>query len=955
MTVAETRTVSDLITVPTLAGRQARVRAEGLDDPDGLSWLMDRAEELLHVDPSTAEGLCELVAGAAEARGHIAAVARAHYAWARVCAERGDLDRALEMIAEARRVWSACGAELSALRTDLGRMQILDDLGRHGQAAQVGENLLQTLKTIPIDRADEILAATLRAAAMGNVGVAHSFTGEHERSLEAYAASEELYAELDLPTQVAQQRANRGIELIALGRPREAKRALRSAQQTFASAGDRLWAAKCGVHLAEAEQLLGELVDALRVLEAAREELVALGAGAEEARAQLQIGRAYLAAGMNAEARAAAEAAARQAAESGMRHDAGFARLTLALALLASDDLDAAQRELDAAAGLFAAVEDRQFQARVVLAQAELTARRDDLPGSRLLLARAIQELGEGGWQVPLAWARLRQAELATSSVHRFQLLADLSELVASLGLPELRLAHRVQLARVLIDSGDRSEAEKLLRGAMGTVDTLGSRLPDPMLRIAFRSDRLAAHDSLVELLVRRDGPGDAEEACRISDRAKSQTLHDLAQGTVGVLGLTGHDKDLDPTTLEAARLREDLSATYGTLSNATEPTRRVLLRARAERLEEELSTLRMRRALGEDPRMGDAQGASSVNAAQDRPPAISFHVIGDDLAVFVVHGREVDVRILPSVMTAARVALDRLASQWNRFGFGSAFSRRHGDMLRATTVEILHELYSLLIEPVRDLLDALGSETLVVVPHRDLHRVPFQALHDGTDHLARHWAVTISTTLPDCAGEPTSPRPEGGLLALAVPDSRSPLISHEVGSVSSIVDDSEVLHGTGATRDALRTRLPGPKYLHLACHGLYRAANPMFSALRLSDGWLTGAEVMELELGGALVVLSACESGRSSRHTAEPIGLAWAFLAAGASGAVVSQWLVDDEVTVEVMQELYARLSAGEPPARALQQAQLVVATHHAHPYYWAPFVYVGAPRSSAITGGTS
>ncbi len=50
---------------------------------------------------------------------------------------------------------------------------------------------------------------------------------------------------------------------------------------------------------------------------------------------------------------------------------------------------------------------------------------------------------------------------------------------------------------------------------------------------------------------------------------------------------------------------------------------------------------------------------------------------------------------------------------------------------------------------------------------------------------------------------------------------------------------------------------------LHLACHGLFRADNPMFSALKLHDGWLTAADVMQLDLKDTLVTLSACESGR--------------------------------------------------------------------------------------------
>jgi CHAT domain-containing protein len=44
-------------------------------------------------------------------------------------------------------------------------------------------------------------------------------------------------------------------------------------------------------------------------------------------------------------------------------------------------------------------------------------------------------------------------------------------------------------------------------------------------------------------------------------------------------------------------------------------------------------------------------------------------------------------------------------------------------------------------------------------------------------------------------------------------------------------------------------------------------------------------------------------------------------------------------------MSRLYARLTAGDPPHRALRRAQLDTAAEQPHPYFWAPFTYVGFP----------
>jgi hypothetical protein len=94
---------------------------------------------------------------------------------------------------------------------------------------------------------------------------------------------------------------------------------------------DRLWAAKCAGIIARAHQQLGELVEALRVLEPARATLGELDVPAEAARLQLATAEVFLTAGLFSEAHAEAAAAAEHPAAQGMVHDNGVAILTLAL------------------------------------------------------------------------------------------------------------------------------------------------------------------------------------------------------------------------------------------------------------------------------------------------------------------------------------------------------------------------------------------------------------------------------------------------------------------------------------------------------------------------------------------------------------------------------------------------------------------------------------------------
>ncbi len=946
MITADASGAADLLAPATSAGRLAHLRAEGLADESGLNWLLDRAQELVHDEPGVADELAELCDTAAAGLHLTAVSARSCYLRGRIYAERGEFDRALEFVDRARRGWTDAGQPLAALRTEIGRMQILDDLGRHEETAAAGNALLNALDSLAGHTDQPVLCRQLRAMALNNLGATYSQVGDHERALDAYAQAETGYLALEMRDDTAQPMANRGICLLALGRPREALRVLRAAAEIFAQAGDRLWAAKCAGVIARAHQQLGELVDALRVLEPARVTFDQLAVHAEAARIQLATADVYLAAGLFSEARTAAAAAAERTASQGMVHDNAVAIFTLALAHLGARRFDDATRELGRAAVLFDRVRDRQHRARVMLAQAELAALRGQRVEALAWADAAARDLEAGGWLIPLAWARLRQADLAPAA-QTAALLAGVAGLIEELSLPELRYACQLRLARLHRRERQDERAEALLRGAINTAEELGSSLPDPLLRAAFRAAKLDAHDELVEMLVTRGRPGDLAEACRIGDRAKGQTLIELITATIGPRRLAAE------AGMQSALLEQrcaDLSAVYGTMTTAERPAQQVPLRRRAEELEEEIGALRLERALAASP--AAASGALVAASVNDLPATLTlaYHVAGDTVIAFVVRNGEVQARRLDGVLPAVAVELDRLVAQWSRFRLGSAFARRNEASLLATTKDSLAALYRLLVAPVADLLAGPDGASLAVIPHRLLHQVPFHALHDGAGYLCERRTITLMPSMTRTHPAGPARRSGRGTLVFAVPDAHAPAIEAEALALARVMPDTRLLLGSDATSQQLREQLPGPAALHLACHGLYRPANPLFSSLRLADRWINAAEILDLDLGGALVTLSACESGRPSGDTAIPVGLAWAFLAAGASGVVVSQWIVDDDATATLMSAMYANLAGGLAPAEALRQAQLVTAASSPHPYRWAPFVYVASPSAEPI-----
>jgi CHAT domain-containing protein len=143
-------------------------------------------------------------------------------------------------------------------------------------------------------------------------------------------------------------------------------------------------------------------------------------------------------------------------------------------------------------------------------------------------------------------------------------------------------------------------------------------------------------------------------------------------------------------------------------------------------------------------------------------------------------------------------------------------------------------------------------------------------------------------------------------------------------------------------------------RYVHFATHGLINEINPELSGLLLAqckstkeDGILFLVEVYNLNLNADLVVLSGCETGLGQIASGEGIiGLARAFLYAGASNLLVSLWQVDDPTTAVLMVDFYQKVLLGMTMAEALRGAKLRMIRGNpkfARPYYWAPFILAG------------
>jgi len=137
-----------------------------------------------------------------------------------------------------------------------------------------------------------------------------------------------------------------------------------------------------------------------------------------------------------------------------------------------------------------------------------------------------------------------------------------------------------------------------------------------------------------------------------------------------------------------------------------------------------------------------------------------------------------------------------------------------------------------------------------------------------------------------------------------------------------------DVLRGRAATGSAVWRALAGASLFHYAGHGRYAGRDGWESALPLAEhGELTVADVLSLPRAPRRVVLLGCETARSSngeRDAGDGIGLAQAFLVAGAEEVVAATRGVDDGVAPAIAGSLYEADAPGRGLDEALRASQI-------------------------------
>jgi CHAT domain-containing protein len=525
--------------------------------------------------------------------------------------------------------------------------------------------------------------------------------------------------------------------------------------------------------------------------------------------------------------------------------------------------------------------------------------------------------------------------------------------------LPQVAQRCHTSLGLLAESAGDNEVAEAAFKRAIALIEELRAPLPAEEFRTAFVLDKLTPYSELVRLCLADDSR--LGEALGYLERARARALIDMLGGA---LRFRPKPRDLFEARLleRLEELHAALNWCYSQINRSPDgepaPSAAAMDELHQAAREHEAQVLEISRQLQQHGKtLGQPIKTAPLSPlAQIDVPDIGAlqRELGPDTAL--VEYFSLDGQLLAFVVTQEHVELvrqlgredqveDALAQFHFQIGalrYGTDHMRVLLDQLTQRTRHYLAALYDLLLRPIEP---RLGARRLVLVPHRALHYVPFHALCDDSGYVIERREICYApsaSVLRHCLAWPRHQVKRALLLGVA--DARAPRVRDEVNALEPLFPETVALLDEQVTSAALRQHAPEADLLHLACHGHFRPDNPLFSALRLADGWLTVRDVYDLDLDCQLVTLSACETGVSAVAPGdELIGLTRGFFSAGAPSLLVSLWMVDDAAAAMLMAHFYQRLRAGDNPAAALREAQCALMKQHHHPFFWSPFVLFG------------
>jgi len=817
----------------------------------------------------------------------------------------GEYTRALEGAARARQIFEASGDGLRLARLELNVANILHRQDRFQEAFNIYERTYRQL--LPFKDSEGI------AAALHNMAVCLIVLNDFHKALAVYSSVREFCLAHGMPALAAQADYNIAYLYYFRGDYTRALEMLRDARHAAENTGDAYHRALCYMDQSEI----------------------------------------YLELNMHEEASEAAQEAFTAFQALAIGYESGKSLANLAIAQGRMGKLSRSVELFTQARALFVHEGNVVWPSLLDLYQALVLYHADRLPEARRLCADALQFFRSRAMTSREILCRLLLARIALRSGARGARAHATAamRLLKNLEAPHLRHQALFVLGQVDEQAGKLPAAADRYRAALRETESLRSVLRGDELKIGFTKGTQEIYESLVKIsLDPQSGGPRPEEAFAYMEQAKSRGLRDLVSEGPLSGRRQAETSDLHRRILA---LKEELNWYYHRIEleqagqELPSSERISELESQARSGEKELSAL-----------LRDLPPAEAETAGVGRSPDLPLETIQQALGpdTVLVEYFRVGARFLAATVSAtaleivplglvARVEelVQLLHFQFSKFQLGAEYVAACHTALLDSTRNHLCSLYDELVAP---LAGRIEGKRLVLVPHESLHHLPLHALFDGKRYLIDRFAISYAPSAGVfvlCQNRHASQRK--GALILGIPDPRAPMIEDEVHAIARMLPEAGLLVGAQATRQALEAQGPHCSVVHIATHGHFREDRPMFSSIRLGDGYLTLYDLYELSLPVDLAALSGCSTGRSVVAGGdELLGLVRGLLHAGAQNLLLTLWDVQDRSTALFMESFYRRLKSGSGKADALRGAMMELRETHPHPYYWAPFVLTGS-----------
>ncbi len=447
-----------------------------------------------------------------------------------------------------------------------------------------------------------------------------------------------------------------------------------------------------------------------------------------------------------------------------------------------------------------------------------------------------------------------------------------------------MRLGAEHELARLYESEGRTTDADRMYRTSLGTFEAARAQLKKEESKIPFLANATGVYDDYIHFLVAHRK---SDEALVLADRSRARTLE---QG----LGVTPN-----------ARSTANIPLHPGEIARKTNAT-------------------------------------------------LLFYWLGErESYLWAITPAKTSMFTLP-----ARKKIEPLIERYRKalLGLSDPIERSNADGVA---------LYQTLVAPARELIRP-GS-TVMILDDGAMSELNFETLiaSEPAPHYFIEDATLISAPSLQMLASAKPVVQDGKKLLLVgdaiSPDPDYPELPKAATEMKEIeqhfpAQDETVFAREGATADAYLASAPQRfAYIHFVAHGVASRTDPLDSAIILSrstaeeDSFkLHARDILGHPIHARLVTISACYGSGTRSYVGEGlVGLAWAFMRAGAHNVIGGLWEVSDESTPRLMGSLYQGLQDGKPPGEALREAKLELLhakSEFRKPFYWAPLqIYTG------------